>query len=357
MSSALDNEIKPKIGITIGDFNGIGIEIILKTFSDNRMLTECTPIIYGSSKVISYHRKALNHQEFNFNTIRNIDEASHKKTNVINCWEEDVKVDLGKASPVAGSYALKALQAAGKDLLDKKIVAVVTAPIDKNTIQGEGFSFKGHTEFFAHLCGNAEPVMLMTSDRLRIALVTGHIPLKDVVSSLTKEKIIAKTKGVYDSLKRDFGIRKPRIAILALNPHAGDGGLMGKEEEQIIAPAVAEMNNAGMTVYGPFPADGFFGSSRFKSFDAIMAMYHDQGLVPFKALAFSTGVNFTAGLPVIRTSPDHGTGYDIAGKNVASESSFREAVYLACDIVKQRATTDEITANPLKFSRMSAERH
>ncbi|MBS1765266.1 MAG: 4-hydroxythreonine-4-phosphate dehydrogenase PdxA [Bacteroidetes bacterium] len=354
--SEIENEIKPKIGITIGDFNGIGIEVIIKTLADNRILSTCTPVIYGSSKVISYHRKMLNHQEFNFNTIKSADEASHKKTNVLNCWEEDVKVDIGKASTLAGSYALNALKAAAKDALDKKIDAIVTAPIDKNTIQGEGFNFKGHTEFFASVCGNAEPVMLMISNNFRVGLVTGHIALREVPSALTKEKIIAKTKLVHESLRRDFGIRKPRIAVLGLNPHAGDSGLLGKEETEIISPAVEELRKMDVMAFGPYPADGFFGSSKIKNFDAIMAMYHDQGLVPFKSLAFTSGINFTAGLPIVRTSPDHGTAYDIAGKNIASEESFREAVYAACDIVKQRLITEEITANPLKFSKISSDR-
>jgi 4-hydroxythreonine-4-phosphate dehydrogenase len=354
--SVVENEIKPKIGITIGDFNGVGIEIILKTFTDSRMLSVCTPIIYGSSKVISYHRKALNNIEFNFNTIRFADEASHKKANLINCWEEDVKVELGKPNELGGQYALRSLQSAGKDLMDGKIDAVVTAPIDKSMIQADGFRMKGQTEFFAQLSNTAEPVMLMVSDRLRVALITGHVAVKDIAGGITKEKIVAKTKIINETLKRDFGIRKPRIAVLALNPHAGDGGLMGKEEEEMIIPAVKDLSNAGLSVYGPYPADGFFGSSKFKSFDAIMAMYHDQGLVPFKALAFSSGVNYTAGLPVIRTSPDHGTAYDIAGKGLASEDSFREAIYLACDIAKQRLITAEITADPLKISNRAADR-
>jgi 4-hydroxythreonine-4-phosphate dehydrogenase len=356
MSTNTETEIKPKIGITIGDFNGVGIEVIIKTFSDNRLLSTCTPVIYGSSKVISYHRKSLHQQEFNFNTIRTIDEASHKKINVINCWEEDVKVELGKPSALAGSYALKSLQAAGKDALEGKIDAIVTAPVDKSTIQGPGFDFKGQTEFFSSLCNQTEPVMLMISDRLRIGLITGHMALKAVAGAITKEKIMAKARLVNQSLKTDFGIRKPRLAVLALNPHAGDGGLMGQEETDIIIPAINELSNDGMSIFGPYPADGFFGSSRFKSFDAILAMYHDQGLVPFKALAFTMGVNYTAGLPIIRTSPDHGTAYDIAGKNMASEESFRQAVYMACDIARQRMASLEMNANPLKYSRLASDR-
>ena len=356
MSNVTEIDYKPKIGITLGDVNGIGPEIIIKTFLDQRLLTTCVPVIYGSSKVLSYHRKALNISEFNFNTIRFADEASNKKPNLINCWEEDVKVELGKPNALGGKYALKSLQAAGKDLLDKKIDAVVTAPIDKNSIQGDGFHFNGQTEFFAEICNTKDFAMMMVSDKLKVSLVTGHLALKDVAATLTKEKIVAKIKVINESLKRDFGIRKPRIAVLALNPHAGDGGLMGKEEADIIAPAIKDAANGGLTVYGPFPADGFFGSSRFKSFDAVLAMYHDQGLVPFKALAFTSGVNFTAGLPIIRTSPDHGTAYDLVGKNIASDDSFREAVYLACDIVATRKTNDEVTANPLKFSNMSTDR-
>lgn len=356
MANITETEYKPKIGITMGDVNGIGPEIIIKTFLDQRLLTTCIPIIYGSSKVLSYHRKALNINEFNFNTIRYIDEASNKKPNLINCWEEDVKIDLGKSNAIGGQYALKSLQAAGKDLVEKKIDAVVTAPIDKNSIQADGFRFNGQTEFFAQLCDTKEFAMMMVSDKLRVSLVTGHLALKDVAASLSKEKIVSKIKVINESLKKDFGIRKPRIAVLALNPHASDGGLMGSEENDFIIPAVKDAGNAGISVYGPFPADGFFGSSKFKSFDAILAMYHDQGLVPFKAMAFSSGVNFTAGLPIIRTSPDHGTAYDIVGKNIASEDSFREAVYVACDIAVTRKTNTEITANPLKFSNMSTDR-
>lgn len=355
MSALLETEDRPKIGITIGDVNGIGIEVIMKTFMDARMLQTCIPVIYGSSKVVSYHRKALNLNEFNYNQIRFIIEANNKKVNLVNCWEEEIKIDLGKPNPAMGKYALKSLQAASKDLLDKKIDAVVTAPVDKKSMQGDEFNFPGQTEFFANTCNSTEYAMLMVGEKLKITFVTGHIPVKDIPQNISKEKIISKIKVLNESLKRDFTIRKPRIAVLALNPHAGDGGLLGKEEIEIIEPAIKECSG-NISVYGPYSADGFFGSGKFKSFDGVVAMYHDQGLVPFKALSFTSGVNYTAGLPIIRTSPDHGTGYDIAGKNVASEDSFREAVYLACDIVNARKSNDEATANPLKFGKLHNER-
>jgi 4-hydroxythreonine-4-phosphate dehydrogenase len=281
--------------------------------------------------------------------------VSHKKLNLVNCWEEEARIELGKSTEIAGRYSLKALQQAGKDLTDKKIEAIVTAPVNKKNMQQEGFRFPGQTEFFAQLCNVSEFAMMMVSDRLRVSFVTGHVALKDVASAITKEKIISKLKVINQSLKRDFGIRKPRIAVLALNPHASDDGLIGTEEAEIIEPAIREVEKS-MSVYGPFSADGFFGSSKFKSYDAVLAMYHDQGLVPFKSLAFTSGVNFTAGLPVIRTSPDHGTAYDIVGKNIASEDSFREAIYLACEIIKTRTMNDEVTANPLPFAKIGADR-
>lgn len=351
-----ETEKKPVIGITIGDVNGIGSEIIMKVFMDARMLQSCTPIIYGSSKVISYHRKNLNLNDFNFNIIRFVGEASQKKINIINCWEEEVRIEIGKSTDVGGKYSVKALQHAVKDLNDKKLDALVTAPVNKKNMQQEGFNFPGQTEFFASQTNTADYAMMLVSDKLKVALVSGHVPVKDIAQSILKEKIISKVKVINQSLKRDFGIRKPRIAVLALNPHAGDDGLIGKEEQEIIIPAVNELSNANITVAGPFSADGFFGTAKFKSFDAVLAMYHDQGLIPFKSLSFSTGVNFTAGLPVIRTSPDHGTAFDIAGKNMADEDSLRQAIFLACDIANTRAMNDEATANPLPFSKMGSDR-
>jgi 4-hydroxythreonine-4-phosphate dehydrogenase len=356
MTTHLENEEKVKVGITIGDVNGVGPEVIIKTFSDNRMHQVCTPVIYGSTKAISYHRKTLNNTEFNFTTIKNVSEINPKRINLINCWEEEIKIDLGQASPVAGKYAFTALQSACKDLAEGHIQVLVTAPIDKKTMQQDGFRFPGHTEYLAQQFNSPEYLMMLVSDRLKIATVTGHIPVKQVATELTSEKIISKIKVMNHSLKRDFNIRKPRIAVLGLNPHSGDSGLIGNEESEIIIPAIKTAYDQGILVYGPYPADGFFGSSHFKSFDGILAMYHDQGLVPFKALSFETGVNFTAGLPVVRTSPDHGTAYDIAGKNIASEESFRSAIYLACDIYKNRLTYEEVHANPLRFSKLSGDR-
>lgn len=352
----IDSEYKIKTGITIGDVNGIGIEIILKTFMDPNMLQVCTPIIYGSSKVLSFHRKTLGIQEFNYSTIRNLNEINPKKVNLVNCWEEEVKIDLGVPSASGGKYALKSLQAGVRDLADKKIDVLITAPIDKKSIQQEEFNFSGHTEYFAHKFSVSDYLMLLVSDNLRIAFVTGHVPVKDIAININAEKIISKLRTINHSLKRDFAITKPRIAVLGLNPHAGDNGLIGKEEEEIIKPAVKKAFEEGILVYGPYSADGFFGSSSFKKFDGILAMYHDQGLIPFKALTFSNGVNFTAGLPVVRTSPDHGTAYDIAGKNKASESSFRQAIYVACDVFKNRQLYDEANANPLKFAKLGTDR-
>ncbi|MFI5218121.1 MAG: 4-hydroxythreonine-4-phosphate dehydrogenase PdxA [Bacteroidia bacterium] len=351
-----ENENKLTAGITIGDVNGIGLEIIIKTFLDPNMLQVCTPVIYGSSKVLSFHRKLLGIQEFNYSTIRNLNELNHKKVNHINCWEEEVKVDIGKSTPVGGKYALKSLQAGVKDLAEKKIDVLITAPIDKKSIQQEEFNFKGHTEFFANKFNAADYLMILVCDTLRVAFVTGHVPIKDIAVNINPDKIVAKLKTLNQSLRRDFAISKPRIAVLGLNPHAGDGGLIGKEEDEIITPAIKKTFDEGIMAYGPYPGDGFFGSSAYKKFDGILSMYHDQGLIPFKTLSFSSGVNYTAGLPVIRTSPDHGTAYDIAGKNKANENSFRQAIYLACDIYKNRKAFDEANANPLKFSKLGADR-
>ena len=347
---------KLKIGITLGDTNGIGPELIIKTFSDNRMVQVCTPVIYGNSKVISFYRKMLNSQEFNYNTVRSSADAGDKKVNLVNCWEEEIKVEPGQPTETGGKYALKSLQAAAGDLKDGRLDAVVTAPVNKKMMQQEGFSFPGHTEFFGSLFGAKDQLMLLVSNTMRVAFVTGHVPVKQVSPLLTKEKILSRLKLLNDSLQRDFNIRKPRIAVLALNPHAGDNGLLGTEENEIITPAINEAFENKMLVYGPYPADGFFGSSAIGKFDGVLAMYHDQGLVPFKTLAFDSGVNFTAGLPAVRTSPDHGTAYDIAGKGTASEDSFRQAIYTAIDIVHNRAVYDEANANPLKYSKLGVDR-
>lgn len=354
-----------KIGITCGDVNGVGLEVVIKTFLDNRMHQICTPVIYASSKLISQHRRLLNLTEFNYQTIKSSDDIILRKNNVINLWEDDLTVEWGKPSEQSGRYALRSLDAAVKDLAEKKIDALVTAPINKHAMSAIGqirlgepqaeFPFKGHTEYLASKFNAPDYMMFLVSEMLKVAVVTGHVPVQEAPKHITQEKIMAKLKLMIKTLKHDFGIRKPRIAVLGINPHAGDNGLIGKEELDIIAPAVKKAFEENLLVYGPYSADGFFGASTFTKFDAVLAMYHDQGLIPFKSLAFSKGVNFTAGLPIVRTSPDHGTAYDIAGKNIASEDSIREAIYTACDIVRMREQSDELTANPLQFSKIRRE--
>ena len=353
MSTEAEGRIK--IGISIGDVSGIGPEVIIKALSDNRMTQVCTPIIYGNSKVISLHRKTLNLQEFNFNTIHKIQDLIPRKVNLINCWDEELKIEIGKASTLTGPYAMKALQCATTDLAGGFIDALVTAPIDKHTIAPEG-GFSGHTEFLAKAFNTNDYLMFLVSGSLRVALVTGHVPVSKIAPMITRERILHKLGIMIKSLKRDFGIRKPRIAVLGLNPHAGYNGVIGNEDTEVIAPAVKEAYQSGLLAFGPYPSDGFFGSGQHTQFDAVLAMYHDQGLIPFKTLAFESGVNFTAGLPVVRTSPDHGTAYDIAGKGIASESSLREAIYLAIDVVQKRIDFDEVNAHPLAFSKLTGER-
>jgi 4-hydroxythreonine-4-phosphate dehydrogenase len=331
-----NNTDRPVIGLTLGDFNGIGPEIIIKTLTDARILKICIPVVYGSYKVLSKYKKITETEEVVFNSIRNMEGLNPKKINLITCWEEDFEVSPGKVTEQAGKCALISLEKASEDLFAGKIDAVVTAPINKNNIQSENFKFPGHTEYFTEKAGIKDSLMLLVSENLRVGVVTGHIPLAEVKTQLTKEKLISKINVMYKSLKNDFGIQKPKIALLGLNPHAGESGLLGKEEQELMIPLIEELKNKGILIFGPFPSDGFFGMHHYKKFDGVLAMYHDQGLIPFKTLAFDSGVNYTAGLPVVRTSPDHGTAYDIAGKNIASESSVREAMYLACDIVKAK---------------------
>jgi 4-hydroxythreonine-4-phosphate dehydrogenase len=349
------SDTRIKAAITTGDINGIGIEVIIKAFADLRMLQVCTPIIYGSNRTIAAHKKMLEIQEFNYSHIKDATQATGKQVHIINCWEEENASEIGKASPNGGKHALLSLQAALEDLKAGKVDVLITGPIDKKTIQSEEFKFPGHTEYLAQQFEVKDNLMLMVSENMKIGVVTGHIPLSKVSSLLSSELILKKLKLLSRSLIEDFGIRKPKIAVLGLNPHAGDNGLIGNEEERIIIPALKKAKENNILAIGPFPADGFFGSGNFKKFDGILAMYHDQGLIPFKALSFGTGVNFTAGLPVIRTSPDHGTGFDIAGKNLASEDSLRHAVYLACDIFEKRKEHKEISSNPLKFSNLKKE--
>jgi 4-hydroxythreonine-4-phosphate dehydrogenase len=312
-------------------------------------------VIYASSKLISAQRKLLNLTEFNYNTVRSSNDIILRKTNVINCWEEEIPVEWGKGTELSGKYALRSIQAAVSDLKEKKIDVLVTAPINKHNIQSAEFKFPGHTEYFASLFNTTDYLMFLVSDNLRVATVSGHVPIKNLSVDISIEKILGKLRIMRQSLKRDFGIRKPKLAVLGLNPHAGDNGLLGTEEKEIISPAVKKAFDENIFVYGPYSADGFFGSSAYLKFDGVLGMYHDQALVPFKALSFTSGVNFTAGLPIIRTSPDHGTAYDIAGKGTASEDSFREAIYYACDILNKRQEYDEINANPLAFSKQSRE--
>lgn len=331
-----DIENKPIIGITMGDINGIGPEVIIKALSDLRISKNIVVIIYGSAKVLTFYKKLLKNDEFNFNTIKSVTQAHTKKINVINCWEENIEVQPGVDNKEGGTCSFMALKKATEDLKEGLIEAVVTAPINKKNILNEDFNFPGHTEYFTQNFGEKESLMLLVSEDLRVGVVTGHIPLKDVSNSISKEIILLKLKIFEKTLRKDFGIQKPKIAVLGLNPHAGEDGVLGNEEVEIIAPLVEELRKKGMFVFGPYPADGFFGMMQFKKFDGILAMYHDQGLIPFKTLAFENGVNFTAGLSIVRTSPDHGTAYNIAGKNTANESSMREAIYLVSDVLKKR---------------------
>lgn len=346
---------KIRVGITMGDLNGIGPELIIKTFLDNRMCDLCTPVIYGSSKVINFYRKLLGIQDFNVNLIGNSQQAHLKRANLINCWEEDVNIEPGIADTAAGKYAYISLERAVEGLKKNQIDVLVTAPVNKQTIQQEGFSFPGHTEYLENRFNAKKSLMLMVNGNLRVGVITGHVPVKNVSELITPEKILEKLSLIDDTLRKDFRIRKPMIAILGLNPHAGDQGVIGNEEQEIISPAIQKAKEQGLLAFGPYPADGFFGNHSFTKFDAVLAMYHDQGLIPFKALSFNSGVNYTAGLPVIRTSPAHGTGYDIAGKNVASDNSFREAIYLACDIFKRREEYLSLKENPLKISKFTKD--
>ncbi|HVW96770.1 MAG TPA: 4-hydroxythreonine-4-phosphate dehydrogenase PdxA [Mucilaginibacter sp.] len=349
---------KIKIGISIGDVNGIGLEIIIKTLADSRIYDYCIPIVYGHTKVASFYRRNTHVDDLNFFVINQASESrrDHKKPNMINCWDEDVKIEPGKANAEVGKFSFLSLERATSDLINGHIDALVTAPINKDVIQSDQFNFPGHTEYLQERDGAADSLMFLVSDTLRVGVVTGHIPLAKVAQSISAEKIVTKLKLMNDSLKNDFWIRKPRIAVLGLNPHAGDNGLIGDEEKNIIVPALEEARNQNILAFGPYAADGFFANGSYLQFDAVLAMYHDQGLIPFKHIAFESGVNFTAGLNFVRTSPDHGTAYDIAGKNQASEVSFREAMFTAMHIVKRRRETLELQENPLLFSKLSRDR-
>ena len=344
----MENNRKIKVGITHGDINGIGYEVILKAFSDATMLELCTPIIYGSPKVATYHRKAMDIPT-NFAIIASSEEALDDRVNILNCVDDELKVELSKPTREGGKAALDALEKALNDYREGMIDVLVTAPINKHTIQSENFHFPGHTEYIEKEVGDGKKaLMILMRGDFRMALVTGHIPVKDIATTLTKELIMEKIAIFHHSLKQDFCIDSPRIAVLSLNPHAGDNGVIGTEESEIIIPAIREMVGKGMQCFGPYPADGFMGSGNYCHFDGVLAMYHDQGLAPFKALAMDEGVNYTAGLPIVRTSPAHGTAYDIAGQGIAEEASFRQAVYTAIDVYRNRLFDKEIHARPLR---------
>lgn len=337
-----------RLAITQGDINGVSYEVILKTFSDARMFEQCTPILYGSTKVASYHKNLLaHHQELNFTSIHEPQEAVEKKFNVINITNDEVKIDVGKSTEVAGMLSRESLNRACEDLKKGTVDVLVTAPINKKNIQSNDFDFPGHTEYLSHQF-DCSSLMMMVCDRIRIAIATNHLALKDVPAAITHNLLYDKIMLMNESLKRDFGIPMPKIAVLALDPHAGDNGVIGDIDTKVVKPVIDEVQGKGVLAYGPYPSDGFFGSSEFNKFDGVLALYHDQGLIPFKLMSFTEGVNFTAGLPYVRTSPAHGTGYDIAGKDKASEQSFRSAVYLACNILRNRKEYDELTADPLK---------
>lgn len=336
------------VGISVGDINGIGIEVILKSFSDKRMLDFCTPVLFGSTKTISFHKKALDLQ-INVHGISSLDKVVAGKINVLNIWNDDLKIELGTASKELGNYAFQSLKRAVEALKHNQIHALLTAPINKDTIQSEEFRFPGHTEYLQESL-EGESLMILMNDELRVGLLTGHIPVSEVADKITPALIEKKVDIMYRSLLQDFGIAKPKIAVLGLNPHSGDNGLIGKEENEVIAPTIEKIRDTGKLVFGPYAADGFFGSKTYQQFDGVIAMYHDQGLAPFKALSFGGGVNFTAGLNKIRTSPDHGTGFDIAGKGIANPESFKEALFTALKIHRNREVYAEMTQNVLKTS-------
>jgi 4-hydroxythreonine-4-phosphate dehydrogenase len=337
------------VGISIGDLNGIGPEVILKTFEDGRLLEMCTPVLFANVKIVSFLKKHLELSAF-IQGIDNLNQLVIGKINVLNVWKEGVDLEFGKNDPVIGGYAIKSFSAATKALKEEVIDVLVTAPINKYNIQSEEFKFPGHTDYLnQELEGNA--LMLMVSGDLKVGLLTDHVAVNEVSKLLTKELLVEKIKNIQNTLIQDFGISKPKIAVLGLNPHCGDNGVIGKEDEEVIRPTVSKMFDDGNMVFGPFASDSFFGSLQYKNYDAVLAMYHDQGLIPFKTLSFGTGVNFTAGLNRIRTSPDHGTAFEIAGKNTADPVSFREAIYLALDVYSKRNEYQELTKNPLKTKR------
>jgi len=343
---------KPNIGISCGDLNGIGVELIIKAFSDTRVLEQCTPVIFASNKIINFYRKSIPEINFNYQSTKELNRLNNKQVNVFNCWEEEVTITPGQMNDTGGAYAIKSLRAAAEALKQNQIRGLVTGPIHKKNIQSAGFDFTGHTPFLKSFFSASDVAMMLCSGDFRVALVTEHVPVKEVAQYITREAILSKLNIIHQSLVKDFNIEKPKIAVLGLNPHAGDEGLIGKEEEDIIKPAIKEAKHS-MIVTGPYSADAFFARGYHDRFDAVLAMYHDQGLIPFKTLATGDGVNFTAGLPVVRTSPDHGTAFDIAGKNKADASSFLAATFECIDIIRRRNEYNEARKNPLR--KMTAE--
>jgi 4-hydroxythreonine-4-phosphate dehydrogenase len=348
LSNNIQTENKPVIGFSTGDLNGIGIELIIKTLSDNRMLEFFTPVIFASNKVINFYRKSIPEINFNFASVKDFSKLNPKQINIYNCWEEEVTINPGELNEMGGKYAIKSLKVGTDALKNGTIDALVTAPIHKKNVHSADFPYTGHTPFFKDFFQQQDVVMILAAGNFRVGLVTEHVALKDVPGLITKENILSKINILHASLRRDFNIEKPKIGVLALNPHAGDEGLIGSEEMEIIRPAVLEAKHYNMIVSGPFSADAFFARNYQNRFDAVLAMYHDQGLIPLKSLAFGEGINFTAGLPYVRTSPDHGTAFDIAGKNKADCSSFTAATFAALDFIKNRSYFDEIHSNPLK---------
>lgn len=346
---------KPVIGITVGDINSIGTELVIKTFSDNRMLEFCTPVIFASNKTINFYRKLMNESTFNYQSLKEFARLNHKQVNVYNCWEEEVQITPGALNEIGGKYAARSLAAAIQCLKDGYIQGLVTAPIHKKNIQSANFDYTGHTPYLRDAFGAKDVLMFMTADNMRIGLLTEHVPVAEIAQYVTRENILGKLQLMKDSLIKDFGIDKPRIAVLGLNPHAGDEGLIGQEEIQQIAPAINQAKTNGILAFGPYSADAFFARNMYQQFDGVLAMYHDQGLIPFKSLASGEGINYTAGLPIVRTSPDHGTAFDIAGKNLADPSSFRQAIFSCLEILEKRETYAENTRNPLKKMELASE--
>jgi 4-hydroxythreonine-4-phosphate dehydrogenase len=334
------------VGISIGDLNGIGGEVILKTFEDARILEFCTPVIFASSKVLAFLKKHFK-STINFNDINGLNQIIHGRVNVLNCWKEPVRIEFGQENMEIGAYAIKSLEEATKALKNNSIDVLVTAPINKHNIQSDKFKFPGHTDYLAQEL-EGDSLMFMVTEQLRVGLLTDHVPVKDVSTHISADLIEKKINTVYESLQKDFKINRPKIAVLGINPHTGDSGVIGSEDDEVMRPTLKKIKEAGKLVFGPYAADSFFGSNNYKNFDAVIASYHDQGLIPFKTLSFGQGVNFTAGLNKVRTSPDHGTAYEIAGKGNADESSFKEAVFTAIQIFKNRRDYEQLTRNVLK---------